>query len=471
MRSPRHRREWRGHDQRRWQPRYTPPANFNGSDSFTCSVSGSRSTVTYTIAVTVTPVSDAPVGTPIANQAYSDAQTIRLDVSGNFSDIDTPSLTFIATGLPTGLSISSQTPTGTVDRDTSQANGGACSVHRFRQRRHELRERTFIITVSNPAPIARDDAASTGENADIAGSVFDDNGNGADSDPDGDAFVVSAVNGVAGNVGASIAGSSGGRFVIGTDGSYTFVPGADFDNLKAGEQRTTSVTYTISDGQGGTSTATFTVTVSKSNDLPVGSDIAISTAEDTAFSGQLPAATDVDRRSADLCGRHPSRPMAASPSIRPAPTSTRRQRTSTVATASPTRSRTAPPSSLTVSVTVNPIADAPVLRDVAGLDQRRRHGDRPDRGHRPIDDAPATLVYGLQTAASGGTAVVNPDSTYSYTRIRISTARTALSLSSATPAGAPPRQRSRSRSARSTIRLWPSAIPPRPPRTPRSPAT
>ncbi len=121
--------------------------------------------------------------------------------------------------------------------------------------------RSFTWTVSNPAPVARDDVLATTENASINGSVLASNGNGADSDPDGDPLTVSAVNGVAGAVGTIVAGSNGGSFTIAANGSYSFVPGTAFDDLAAGQTRTTSVTYTISDGQGGTSTATVTVTV------------------------------------------------------------------------------------------------------------------------------------------------------------------------------------------------------------------
>ena len=42
---------------------YTPAANYNGADSFTYTVSdGKGGSNTYTVAITVTPVNDAPVG-------------------------------------------------------------------------------------------------------------------------------------------------------------------------------------------------------------------------------------------------------------------------------------------------------------------------------------------------------------------------------------------------------------------------
>ncbi|WP_235515209.1 putative Ig domain-containing protein, partial [Achromobacter sp. Root83] len=52
------------------------------------------------------------------------------------------------------------------------------------------------------------------------------------------------------------------------DGSYSFNPGSTFNSLPAGETATSSITYTVSDGQGGASTATLTVTVTGTNDNP-----------------------------------------------------------------------------------------------------------------------------------------------------------------------------------------------------------
>ena len=98
--------------------------------------------------------------------------------------------------------------------------------------------------------------------------MTDDNGNGVDSDPDGDAITVTSVNGNAANVGSSVVGSNGGSFTINGDGSYTFVSGVDFNDLALGETRDSSVTYTITDDDGGTSTATATVRVSGENDDP-----------------------------------------------------------------------------------------------------------------------------------------------------------------------------------------------------------
>ncbi|MCP3955112.1 MAG: hypothetical protein GY697_23265, partial [Desulfobacterales bacterium] len=136
---------------------------------------------------------------------------------------------------------------------------------------------SFSYTVGNPAPIAADDDLAGNEDTVASGDVFADNGNGVDSDPDGDTFTVSEVNGVPGDVGQPIAGDNGGTFVINNDGSLGFDPGSDFDGLVVGTSLATSVTYTIDDGEGGTDSATITYTVTNENDGPeviVGSELA-----------------------------------------------------------------------------------------------------------------------------------------------------------------------------------------------------
>lgn len=79
---------------------------------------------------------------------------------------------------------------------------------------------------------------------------------------------VTAVNGDAGAVGDSVAGSDGGDFVVQANGDYTFEAGTDFDYLAAGETATSSVTYTVTDA-GGSSSSTATVTITGEDDAPI----------------------------------------------------------------------------------------------------------------------------------------------------------------------------------------------------------
>ncbi len=86
-----------------------------------------------------------------------------------------------------------------------------------------------------------------------------------DSDPNGDALSIIAVNGTSvtapGWQGWREA-TNGGQIVVNTDGRVQFRDlDGDFDTLPLGEQATTSITYTISDGNGGTSQATISFTV------------------------------------------------------------------------------------------------------------------------------------------------------------------------------------------------------------------
>ncbi|MEM7474764.1 MAG: DUF4347 domain-containing protein, partial [Planctomycetota bacterium] len=88
----------------------------------------------------------------------------------------------------------------------------------------------ITVTPVNDDPMATDDDLAGGENQTLTGNVItDDNGNGVDSDTDGDALTVSEVNGSAANLGSNITGSAGGTFNISSTGAYTFAPGSDFD--------------------------------------------------------------------------------------------------------------------------------------------------------------------------------------------------------------------------------------------------
>ena len=258
--------------------------NFDpGTDFDDLAVGQSRTTsVTYTlrdaqgdtndatVVVTVTGENDAPtaIGT-IASQASVDSESILpFDVATFFNDIDTAdTLTFSDGGtLPPGLTVDAAgVISGTLTADASAASPYSVTIT-AQDTQGAVATHTFVWAVTNPAPNAADDVAATGENSTNGGNVLADNGNGVDSDPDGDAISVVSVQSQ--STGLPVTGSTGGTFTIQSNGSYTFDPGADFDSLALGETRDTSVTYTIEDAQGATSSATITITVTGANDAP-----------------------------------------------------------------------------------------------------------------------------------------------------------------------------------------------------------
>ncbi len=258
---------------------------------------GEGGTDTATLTVTVTGANDAPTTTGLGDQSSTDGETVSVDVSGSFSDVDaTDTLAFSATGLPPGLSIDPVTGeiSGTIDFDA--ATGGPYTVTVTATDSTDdgtptgtSVDASFTWTVTNPAPVAVDDTDTTDEDTAIsrpaAAGVIDPND--SDGAPDGDTLTVDQVNGVSGNVGSGVTGSDGGQFTIRPDGSYDFDPDGDFDDLAVGESRTTSVSYRVSDGEGGTDTATLTVTVTGANDPPVGVNDTLPVTEDTPVSANV----------------------------------------------------------------------------------------------------------------------------------------------------------------------------------------
>ncbi|WP_175121092.1 VCBS domain-containing protein, partial [Achromobacter spanius] len=264
---------------------------------------GEGGTSTATLTVTVTGTNDTPILTPgvtLDDQASNDGQAITpVDVSGQFSDVDTgDTLTYSATGLPPGLSINPTTGliTGTLDNSASQ--GGVQGVYAITitatDKSGASVSQDFSWDVKNPAPTAVDDDGSTNQGVGLNVNA-QDGVLANDTDPDGDTLTVSAVNGQATNVGSAIAGSNGGTFTLNADGSYSFNPGTAFQHLANGVSATTSIAYTVSDGEGGTSTATLTVTVTGTNSGPTSTAIANQSGEDS----QTVVSLDVSSHFAD----------------------------------------------------------------------------------------------------------------------------------------------------------------------------
>jgi hypothetical protein len=117
---------------------------------------------------------------------------------------------------------------------------------------------TLTVTVEayNPPPIAVADSETTSAIKTVEGNVLTN-----DTDGNGDPLTVSAVNGTAVNVGATVPGSAGGMFTVVSNGAWAFDPNGDFDAITAVTD--TWVDYTISDGHS-TATARLTVSVTPS---------------------------------------------------------------------------------------------------------------------------------------------------------------------------------------------------------------
>lgn len=143
------------------------------------------------------------------------------------------------------------------------------------------------VTLSvNTAPIARDDDVSTSEDSSLLINVLSDNGNGADSDADGNLDPTLTI---------SLTSPSAGVLTNNNDGTFTFNPNGDFEALDDGDSTTVSFDYQIEDTLGATSSATVTITVNGANDDPMAVADTAGTTENTAVTVDvLGNDTDVD---------------------------------------------------------------------------------------------------------------------------------------------------------------------------------
>jgi CshA-type fibril repeat protein len=140
----------------------------------------------------------------------------------------------------------------------------------------------------NDPPVDPDEITTIAEGQVATGNVL----LGA-TDPNGDPLTVSdftvVVDGQPLTVpaGGTITIPGVGSITIGSDGGYTFTPVENFNG------DVPPITYTVSDGKGGTDTSTLTIDVTPVNDPPVDPDESKTIAEDQVATGNvLVGATD-----------------------------------------------------------------------------------------------------------------------------------------------------------------------------------
>ena len=147
---------------------------------------------------------------------------------------------------------------------------------------------TVTITGENDAPLAADDEFGTPLDAPISGQVLDDNGNGADGDPDdSDILTITEVNGSADAVGTQITLASGAVLTLNADGTFDYDASNSTLSPGPGAPVFDSFDYTVSDGNGGSDTAIVNIEVRApgGNQDPIAEDDAVATDEDTVLTG------------------------------------------------------------------------------------------------------------------------------------------------------------------------------------------
>ena len=232
---------------------YTPNLNYVGPDTLTYTVTDADGAIgTAQVVIEVTPVNDDPtVSTPIADQSHQDGNVISLDITGSFADIENDTLSFVASGLPNGLSISSTgVISGTIDNSASQ--GGAGGVYNITVTANDgnggTTTDTFTWTIVNPRPMAVGETFVTDEDTPVSGNVL-----GNDSDVDGDDLAINTV---------PLTLPANGTVVLQADGSFVYVPNLNFNGSDSFE-------YQLDDGEGGTASAIVNITINDVNDPPV----------------------------------------------------------------------------------------------------------------------------------------------------------------------------------------------------------
>ncbi|WP_404713045.1 Ig-like domain-containing protein [Sphingomonas sp. MMS24-J13] len=274
---------------------FTPAANYNGTPSFTYTVSdGHGGTSTATVNLTVNPVNDAPVATSDAFTTNEDTPT-TFDVRTNDTDVDGDALTVTQID---GTAIDATHPVAVAGgvislgadgkltfTPAANYNGTPSFTYTVSDGHGGTSTATVNLTVNpvNDAPVATSDAFTTNEDTP---TTFDVRTN--DTDADGDALTVTQIDGTAIDATHPVA-VAGGVISLGADGKLTFTPAANYNG-------TPSFTYTVSDGHGGTSTATVNLTVNPVNDAPVATSDAFTTNEDT------PTTFDVRTNDTDVDG-------------------------------------------------------------------------------------------------------------------------------------------------------------------------
>jgi len=219
---------------------FEPNDNFSGDTTITYTIDdGNGGTDTATVNVHVNPVNDGPDAVDDTATVDEDGSVV-INVLGNDTDPDGDTLTVTSATSPNGTVTIN--PDGTLTFEPNDNFSGDTTISYTIDDGNGGTDTATVNVHVNPvndAPDAVDDVASTAFNTAITVDLLAN-----DTDVDGDTLTVTSV---------SVPASQG-TIVDNGDGTVTFTPAPGFEG-------DATISYSISDGNGGTDSATHVVTV------------------------------------------------------------------------------------------------------------------------------------------------------------------------------------------------------------------
>lgn len=255
----------------------TLPEDFNGDVGFSYRISdGKGGTDIGAVVISVTPVNDPPQAVDDTFTAAFESEVTGNVITGNGStsdfDVDGDGLTISTT--PAVAPENGSLVLSSNGDFTYTPNVGFSGMDAFEyvltdgQLSDRGRVSLTIQPSGNVPPVAQDDLFAVDQSADLQGDVLADNGNGVDSDADGDTLLVAVKS-----------GPTVGILTLQDDGRFSW----DLPSNFTGDA---SFEYEVSDGRGGIDVGLATVTVN-----PVGPAVAkddfFRLAQDTTLEADL----------------------------------------------------------------------------------------------------------------------------------------------------------------------------------------
>ena len=238
-----------------------------------------------TITITVNEVNQAPVLGSIGDKTVDEETNLSFSLTATDADVPANTLTYSATGLPTGASLNAST--GDFSWTPSEAQGPGTYPVTFTVTDNgdpamsDSEAITITVSEVNVAPVANDDTYGVNEGGTLDVAAAGVLGNDTDADIPVQPLTATLVS-----------GPTHGTLNFNTDGSFTYT----HDGSET--PRVDSFTYKANDGVVDSNVATVTININPQDDKPVAVDDAYATDEDTLLTipapGVLGNDTDID---------------------------------------------------------------------------------------------------------------------------------------------------------------------------------